>query len=92
NKRPNEWTASVRRNPERKTPFLFSEKIGRAQIRKARNIFSFWGCRVKRGSGGTIRAYDSVSSHHARSAWHIICFENRFELGTISALEKKKAI
>jgi hypothetical protein len=32
--------------------FPFSEKIGRAQIRKARNIFSFWGCRVKRGGGG----------------------------------------
>jgi len=32
--------------------FPFLEKIGRAQIRKARNIFSFWGCRVKRGGGG----------------------------------------
>jgi hypothetical protein len=64
--------------------FPFSEKIGRAQFRKARNIFSFWGCRVKRGSGGTIRAYDLVSSHHALHAWHIICFENRFELGTIN--------
>src|SRR3989338_7052999 len=32
--------------------FPFSEKIGRAQIRKARNIFSFWGCREKRGGGG----------------------------------------
>jgi len=39
---------------------------------------------VKRGSGGTIRAYDLVSSHHALRAWHIICFENRFELGTIN--------
>ncbi|MBU1684469.1 hypothetical protein KKC56_03365, partial [Patescibacteria group bacterium] len=61
----------------------------RAQIRKARNIFSFWGCRVKRGSGGTIRAYDSVSSHHALRAWHIIDFGNRFELGTINTTEKK---
>src|SRR3989344_7532288 len=32
--------------------FPFSEKIGRAQIRKARNIFPFWGCREKRGGGG----------------------------------------
>jgi len=72
------------RTPKRKMSFPYSEKIGRAQIRKARNIFSFWGCRVKRGSGGTIRAYDSVSSHHALRAWHIICFENRFELGTIN--------
>src|SRR3989339_1365104 len=40
------------RTPKRKMSFPFSEKIGRAQIRKARNIFSFWGCRVKRGGGG----------------------------------------
>ena len=76
------------RTPKRKMSFPFSEKIGRAQIRKARNIFSFWGCRVKRGSGGTIRAYDSVSSHHARGACDIICFENRFELGTINTPEQ----
>ena len=72
------------RTPKRKISFPFSEKIGRAQIRKARNIFSFWGCRVKRGGGGTIRAYDLVSSHHALRACDIICFENRFELGTIN--------
>ena len=40
------------RTPKRKMSFPFLEKIGRAQIRKARNIFSFWGCRVKRGGGG----------------------------------------
>ena len=40
------------RTPKRKMSFPFSEKIGCAQIRKARNIFSFWGCRVKRGGGG----------------------------------------
>src|SRR3989344_93833 len=72
------------RTPKRKISFPFSEKIGRAQIRKARNIFSFWGCRVKRGSGGTIRAYDLVSSHHALRACDIIGFGNRFELGTIN--------
>ena len=44
------------RTPKRKMSFPFLEKIGRAQIRKARNIFSFWGCRVKRGSGGTIHS------------------------------------
>jgi len=77
------------RTPKRKMSFPFSEKIGRAQIRKARNIFSFWGCRAKRGSGGTIRAYDLVSSHHALRAWHIICFENRFELGTINTPRRK---
>jgi len=31
--------------------FPFSEKIERAQIRKARNIF-LWGCRAERGRGG----------------------------------------
>src|SRR3989338_3083015 len=72
------------RTPKRKKSFPFSEEIGRAQIRKARNFFSFWGCRVKRGGGGTIRAYDLVSLHHARGACDIICFENRFELGTIN--------
>src|SRR3989337_4136866 len=30
------------RTPKRKMSFPFSEKIGRAQIRNARNIFSFW--------------------------------------------------
>jgi len=40
------------RTPKRKMSFPFSEKIGRAQIRKVRNFFSFWGCRVKRGGGG----------------------------------------
>jgi hypothetical protein len=32
--------------------FSFSEKITPAKNRKARNIFSFLGCRVKRGGGG----------------------------------------
>jgi len=60
------------RTPKRKKSFPFSEKIGRAQIRKARNIFSFWGCRVKRGGGGAIvRAYDSGQSHHALRAYLI---------------------
>ena len=78
------------RTPKRKMSFPFLEKIGRAQIRKARNIFSFWGCRVKRGSGGTIRAYDLVSSHHALRAWHITDFGNRFELGTINTQNSKR--
>jgi len=36
---------------QRKMSFPFSAKIGRAQIRKARNIF-LWGCRAERGGGG----------------------------------------
>ena len=34
-----------------------------------------------------IRAYDLVSSHHARGACDIICFGNRCELGTIETHE-----
>ena len=70
---PNIFTG---RTPKRKMSFPFLEKIGRAQIRKARNIF-LWGCRAERGIGGTIRAYDLVSSHHALRACDIICSGGR---------------
>ncbi|PIR56960.1 MAG: hypothetical protein COU72_03450 [Parcubacteria group bacterium CG10_big_fil_rev_8_21_14_0_10_41_35] len=74
-------------NPKKKNVLSILEKTGRAQIRKARNIFSFGGCRVKRGGGGAIiRTYDSVSSYHALRACDIICFENRCEFGTIQTL------
>ena len=57
------------KTPKRKMSFPFSEKIDRAQIRKARNIFSFWGCRVKRGGGGALRrAYEKLSHYHALRA------------------------
>ena len=70
------------RTPKRKMSFPFSEKIGRAQIRKARNIFSFWGCRVKRGSGGafierTITFHITTFSERATFITSL-CFENRF--------------
>ena len=55
------------RTPKEKYPFLFQKKFHPRQIKKARNIF-LWCCRVKRGSGGTIRAYEAVSSYHARGA------------------------
>jgi len=52
----------------KKNVLSFLEEIGRAQIRKARNIF-LWGCRAERGSGGAIRrAYDLGQSHHALRA------------------------
>ncbi len=35
----------------KKNVLSFLEEIGRAQIRKARNIF-LWGCRAERGGGG----------------------------------------
>src|SRR3989344_4140956 len=58
-------------NPKEKCPFHFQEKFHPRQIKKARDIF-LWGCRVKRGSGGTIRAYDLVSSYHARGACALV--------------------
>ena len=58
-------------NTKEKCPFLFQEKSHPRQIKKARDIF-LWCCRVKRGSGGTIRAYDLVSSHHARGACALV--------------------
>src|SRR3989338_6767300 len=70
-------------NPKKKNVLSILEKSAHAKIKRARNIFSFWGCRVKRGGGGTIRAYDLASSHHALRACHIICFGNRCEFGTI---------
>src|SRR3989338_6149318 len=39
-----------------------------------------------------IRAYDLVSSHHALRAYHIICFGNRCELGTIETPEWNLAV
>ena len=58
-------------NTKEKCPFHFQEKFHPRQIKKARDIF-LWCCRVKRGSGGTILAYDLVSSHHARGAGALV--------------------
>jgi len=64
-------------NPERKTPFPFSEKIHPRQIRNARSVFSFGvSAEALRGGGGTIhsssglvskkvRAKDTISPHLA---------------------------
>src|SRR3989344_9596966 len=76
---PNTWRAE----PRKKNALSFFRRNHSRANPKSKELFSFWGCRVKRGSGGTIRAYDSVSHHHARGACDIICFENRCELGTI---------
>ena len=58
-------------NPERKTPFPFSEKIHPRQNQNARSVF-FRGCRAERGGGGAIRrAYDLGQSHHALRACFI---------------------
>src|SRR3989338_5811402 len=57
------------RTPKEKHPFLFQKKFHPRQIRNARSVFSF-------GVAGVLA-----------SAWgfpRIICFESRFELGTIN--------
>jgi len=72
---PNAWRAE---HQKEKCPFHFRKNHLRENT-KSKELFSFWGCRVKRGGGGAIRrAYDLVSLHHALRACHIICFENRF--------------
>jgi len=43
---PNTWKAEPQKNV-----LSILEKIHPAKIRKVRSIFSFWGCRVKRGGG-----------------------------------------
>src|SRR3989344_5061788 len=79
-------------NPKKKNVLSILEKIPPRENQKSKRHFSFWGCRVKRGGGGTIRAYDSVSSHHALRAWDIICFGNRCEFGTIQTPEWNLAV
>src|SRR3989338_6428193 len=39
-------------NPKKKNVLSILEKSTPAKIKRVRNIFSFWGCRVKRGGGG----------------------------------------
>jgi len=39
-------------NPKKKNVLSILEKSPPRKSEKARNIFSFWGCRVKRGGGG----------------------------------------
>jgi len=55
---PRHRLAEPQRTPK-KNVLSFLEKITPAKIRKARDIFSFWCCRVKPGGDGAIRrAYD----------------------------------
>ena len=57
------------RTPKEKHPFIFQEKIHPRQIRNVRSVFSFGVAGVLASACGFLR---------------IICFENRFELGTIN--------
>ena len=77
------------RTPKEKHSFLFQKKFHPRQNQNARSVFSFGVAGVLTSAWGFLRAYDLVSSHHALRAWHIICFENRFELGTINTPRRK---
>ena len=78
---PNIFTG---RTLKEKHPFLFQEKIHPRQIRNARSVFSFGVAGVLASAWGFLRAYASVSLHHARVACDIICFGNRFGFGKIN--------
>ena len=71
------------RTPKEKHPFLFQKKFHPRQIRNARSVFSFGVAGVLASAWGFRGAYDSIQSHHALRACHIICFGNRCEFGTI---------
>src|SRR3989338_1781380 len=59
------------RTTKEKHPFLFQKKSGARKIRNARSVFSFGVAGVLASAWGFLR---------------IICFGNRFELGTINTL------
>ena len=83
------------RTPKEKHPFLFQKKFHPRQIRNARSVFSFGVAGVLASAWGFLRAYDSVSLHHARRACEVItslCFGNRCEFGTIETPEWNLAV
>ncbi len=77
------------RTPKEKHPFLFQKKFHPRQIRNARSVFSFGVAGVLASAWGFLRAYRTVSSHHARGACEVIDFGNRCELGTIETQKDK---
>src|SRR3989344_4903140 len=60
------------RTPKEKHPFLFQKKFHPRQIRNARSVFSFGVAGVLASAWGFLRAYASVSLHHARGACEVI--------------------
>jgi len=73
---PNTWRAEQQ---IKKHPFLFQKESGARKSEK-QGVFFIW-CPPRlceAGGGAILRAYDLVSSHHARGARDIIYFENRF--------------
>jgi len=70
------------RTPKKNVLSIFKKNFTPAKSKKQETFF-FRVAEALRGSGGTIRAYASISSHHALRACDIICFGNRCELGII---------
>ena len=76
-----------------KFPFLFlsAPPTPPAELnQKGRKIFGFCpreSASASEARSNAIEAYLAGSSHHARGACDIICFENRCELGTIETPE-----
>ncbi len=71
------------RTPKKNVLSIFKKNFTPAKSKKQKTFF-FGVAEALRGSGGTIREYEAVSSHHALRAWHISDFGNRFEFGTIN--------
>ena len=79
----------------KETPFPFSKKNSPQPNQKCKECFSFGVAGVLASAWGLLRAYEAVSSHHARRACEVItslCFGNRCEFGTIQAPEWNLAV
>jgi hypothetical protein len=81
-------------NPKKKNVLsIFRKNWSRANPKCKEHFFFLVSAKALRGGGGAfLRAYDLVSLHHALRACDIICFENRFELGTINTPIQNGAI
>ena len=69
---PDTWRAE----PQKKMSFPLSRKISPPPNQESEECFSFGVAEALRGSGGTIRAYDLVSSHHALRACALASITN----------------
>ena len=76
-------------NPKKKNVLSILKKSTPAKIKRARDIFSFWGCRVKRGGGGAFVERTIQFQATTRSARAISrdCFQNKFEFCTIDTAD-----
>src|SRR3989344_2730634 len=73
------------RTPKKNVLSIFKKKFTPAKSKKQETFF-FGVAGVLASAWGFLRAYDLVSSHHARGACEVItslCFGNRCEFGTI---------